>query len=98
MARRCATTSGVAPGSLATLYGNLFASATATASTIPLPFTLGGVSIAVNGKAAALLYVSPGQINFQVPYETAVGNATITVTNNGSTSAGFQFAVVLAAP
>jgi uncharacterized protein (TIGR03437 family) len=33
----------------------------------PLPTTLGGTSVTVGGIAAPLFYVSPGQINFQVP-------------------------------
>jgi uncharacterized protein (TIGR03437 family) len=92
----------LAPGSLASLFGTNLASGTATAAGIPLPFTLGAVSVSVNGYAAALAFVSPGQINFQIPYETAVTggnpNATVTVTNSGSVSAGFQFSVALASP
>jgi uncharacterized protein (TIGR03437 family) len=37
------------------------------ASTVPLPTELGGTSVMVNGRAAPLFYVSPGQINFQMP-------------------------------
>jgi uncharacterized protein (TIGR03437 family) len=88
----------LAPGSLASLYGTNLAFTSAMASSVPLPFTLDGVSVSVNGNAAALAFVSAGQINFQIPYETAVGNATVIVTNSGSASAGFQFSVALAAP
>jgi uncharacterized protein (TIGR03437 family) len=34
-----------------------------------LPTALGGVTVAVNGIAAPLYYVSAGQVNVQIPYE-----------------------------
>ncbi len=89
----------LAPGSLASLFGTNLASVTANASSVPLPFTLSGVSITVNGYAAALAFVSPGQINFQIPYEAAVvGTVTVVVTNGGTASAGFPFSEVPASP
>ena len=33
----------------------------------PLPFFLAGTSVTIGGRPAVLLYVSPGQINLQVP-------------------------------
>src|ERR1035438_8568169 len=68
--------SAVAPGSLASLYGQSLAAAAAQAGPLPLPFSLGGVMLAVTDSAGAqrnapLLYVSPGQINFLVPDNTA---------------------------
>jgi uncharacterized protein (TIGR03437 family) len=59
----------VAPGSLATLFGANLASVAAAATRLPLPATLGGATLRLNGIAAPLLYASPGQINFQVPWE-----------------------------
>lgn len=60
----------VAPGSLATLFIPTGATVTEQASP-PWPTRLGGISLSVgSGSAAALaqlLYVSPTQINFQVP-------------------------------
>ena len=88
----------LAPGSQATLYGSDLATSTATAPGPSAPFTLGGAKITVNGVAAAMLYASPTQINFQVPYETATGTATVVVTSDGFTSAGFPFSVVPASP
>ncbi|HEX4136397.1 MAG TPA: hypothetical protein VHY84_17415 [Bryobacteraceae bacterium] len=41
--------------------------------------------------------VSPGQINLQIPYETAAGAATVTVSANGQTSSSFQFLVTATA-
>jgi uncharacterized protein (TIGR03437 family) len=59
----------VAPGSLATLFGANLASVATAAPRLPLPATLGGATLRLNGIAAPLLYASPGQINFQVPWE-----------------------------
>src|SRR5438477_11643979 len=62
----------VSPGCLVTIFGSNLAPAPATASAVPLPSTLGGVSISVAGLAAPLLYVSPGQINALIPFETSL--------------------------
>ena len=45
------------------------ASSTRAATTVPLPTQIAGVSATVNGIPAGLYYVSPGQINLQVPWE-----------------------------
>ena len=50
-----------------------------------LPTTLSGVQVLVNSTPAALLYISPTQINFQVP-TGITGAATIQVINNGAAS------------
>jgi adhesin/invasin len=47
-----------------------------------------GFSVTIGGVNAPLYYVSPGQLNVQIPYETPVNEASIlTVNNNGSTAA-----------
>ena len=54
-------------GSIATIFGTNLASATAEATGVPLPWRLAGTSVSVDGNAAPLFYVSPTQINFQMP-------------------------------
>lgn len=62
---------------------------TAIATTQPLPTTLGGVKVAINGIDSGLFFVSNSQINFRVPSSVADGQAVITVTNaNGTTRSG----------
>jgi uncharacterized protein (TIGR03437 family) len=63
----------VAPGSLVSLFGvNLSAdTAAADASQDQLPTTLAGTEVYFNGIRAPLLYVSPTQINTQIPWEVA---------------------------
>ncbi len=76
----------VAPGSIISIFGaNLTTGETRLASTLPLPGTLGGATVTVNGRAAPLYYVSPGQINAQFPVEVSgTTSASVVV----STAAG----------
>jgi adhesin/invasin len=55
-------------------------------------------SVSVNGRAAPILYASPSQINFQVPWETQVGTASVTVTVDGAVSAAATVPVTAVAP
>jgi len=76
----------LAPGAIASLFGRNLGSETAGASLLPLPLTLAGASLSINGLAAPLFYVSPGQINFQVPLELAGQTAvTLRLTSGGQT-------------
>jgi len=90
-------TQAFAPGVLMTVFGAQLAAVTRSAGALPLPLELGGVSATVNGVSAPLYYVSPGQINVQVPYETGIGLAVLGVDNNGQV-ASFPFVVAPAAP
>lgn len=61
----------------------------APATLLPLPQTLAGTTVQVNGTAADLFYVSNVQVNFAIPSTVAVGPATVTVRNgNGVISTG----------
>jgi uncharacterized protein (TIGR03437 family) len=86
-----------APGMVLSVFGTNLAPSTLTAYTLPLPLTLGGVSATVNGIAAPLYYVSPGQLNIQLPYETTTGTALLAVVNNGQL-ATYSFPVTASAP
>jgi uncharacterized protein (TIGR03437 family) len=88
---------GSSPGELVTVYGTNLASTTAGSSGSPLPYTLGGVTATVNGLPAPLLYVSPTQINLQVPYEVGANLGTIGITNNG-VAGGEQIQILPASP
>ena len=74
----------VSGGDIVAIYGNQLAptGTSATNPSTPLAKTLGGVQVLVNGTPAPLFYVSPGQINFQVPY-TVNGGVTVQVVSNG---------------
>ena len=84
----------VTPGSLATIYLPTSATATERAAAPPWSTRLGSIGLEIRDKAGAahlapLLYVSPSQINFQVPPGTGLGEATLTlVAERGPTPAG----------
>jgi uncharacterized protein (TIGR03437 family) len=82
---------------LVSVFGTNLATSAQLASTLPLPLTMAGVSATVNGVAAPLLYVGPGQLNLQIPYETATGTALLAVSNNGLV-ATYSFPVSASAP
>jgi len=78
----------LAPNSIATIYGaNLSWTTHAVDSGDlvggTLPFTLEGVSVSVNGIFGGLFYVSPGQINFLIPYDVAALSAIVYVDRQG---------------
>ena len=87
----------ISPGALATVFGSNFALVNAGAQT-PLPTSVESVSVSVNGQLAPVLYVTPTQVNFQVPWETALGPATVTVVVNGGASNAVTVNVLGAAP
>ncbi len=81
----------LAPDTITALFGSFQTQTgqSAVATTQPLPTTLGGLKVSVNGTDAGLFFVSNSQINFRVPGNIADGLAVITVTNaNGTTRAG----------
>ena len=47
--------------------------------------SLGGTSVTINNRPAYLWYVSPGQINLQLPDDTATGSVSVVVTTAGGT-------------
>lgn len=71
-------------GTIAAVFGEFFADGLNFAPGAPLPTTLGGVRVLVNGTAAPLYFTSAGQINFQVPFETLGGDAIVQVERNGA--------------
>ena len=70
-----------APGMILSIYGDQFAEAVQAASVIPLPSILAKFEAFVNGVPAPLYYVSPKQVNIQIPYETGRGPAEVVVGN-----------------
>ena len=72
----------VAPGSIASIFGSDLAASLAQADSVPLSFSMADVSVSVNGMPAPLFFVSPGQINIQVPWNVlpdAADNGVATV-------------------
>jgi uncharacterized protein (TIGR03437 family) len=96
----------IAPGGLFSIFGNNLAASTAKAEAVPLPLDLGGVKVRVGGLDAPLLFVSPGQINAQMPYEAApcgpanagCAASAIVISSGGVSRAPIYATVVAAAP
>jgi uncharacterized protein (TIGR03437 family) len=72
----------LSPGSFGSIFGQNLANASASAS-VPYPTSLSVVQVLVNGSPVPVQFVSTGQINFLVPFNTALGNATFQVVLNG---------------
>jgi len=87
----------LAPGMQAAVYGAGLALSTSSAASLPLPLSLAGVSATVNGVSAPLYFVSPGQIDLQIPYETGRGAAILAIDNAGLV-AYFPVQVAVTAP
>lgn len=84
----------LASEAIATAFGSNLATTTLPALSTPLPTNIGGTSVSVRDSSgvaryAPLFYVSPTQVNYQIPEGTAAGTATVTITNgNGAAITG----------
>ena len=80
-----ASAASVAPGTLVSFFGTHLSDQTASAPlNAQLPLTLGGVQVYFNGVQSPLLYVSPTQINAQIPFNfgfssTGTANAWVRI-------------------
>ncbi len=82
----------VAPGSLVAIFGSDLASSLSVADSIPLSASLAGVTVTFNNSPAPIQFVSPTQVNAQIPWNllppgTQSGTATVVVTRDGRPSA-----------
>ncbi len=88
----------IARDSIAAGFGTSLSGTTKSSQTIVPPYQIDGVSLSVQGLAARLLFVSPGQINFIMPTGIASADSvSFTVNNNGLVSSG-KVKLVDAAP
>ncbi len=88
----------VAPGSIISITGPKLASETASGPASPLAQTLAGVTVTVGEQLLPLIFVSPGQINAQLPSSLAPGQYTLTVQSTGQPGAIGIFTVERNAP
>lgn len=73
----------VVPGSIFSVFGENLALRQVVASGAPLPDSIDGTFILINGRRVPLFFVSPQQINGFVPYELILGVATLQISANG---------------
>ena len=71
-------------GSVFALFGIDLATQEAQAISVPLKTTLLTTTVTVNGTPAPLFYVSPGQIDAQMPWEIPSGAVASVVVKNGT--------------
>src|SRR5262249_34605865 len=93
----------LATQSIVAAFGGGLSNGAEVATTLPLPETLGGTQVSVldsqgTERAAPLFFVSPTQINFQVPPGTAPGKALVTILKAGETVAAASPQIVRVSP
>jgi len=94
---------GLAVESIAAAFGSNMATSTEMASTLPLPTELAGVKLKVKDGAgterlAPLFFVSPAQINYQIPPGATLGLAGVTVTNGADVTAAGAVEIATVSP
>lgn len=87
----------IAPGGLISLYGQQFSPVNIATSQIPVPTALADSCLSVNGLPVPMLFVSPNQINAQMPFE-ASGNVTMILRTPGGVSDNYNTVVMPGAP
>ncbi len=93
----------LAAESIATAFGSSMASTTQTASSTPLPTEMAGTRVFVRDnigveRMAPLFFISPTQINYQIPQGTQPGSASITIFNGSGLSSTDSINIVNVAP
>jgi uncharacterized protein (TIGR03437 family) len=91
-------TQAFAPGGILSVFGTQLAPATGGAPMVPLPVQMAGVSATINGTPAPFYYVSPDQLNIQIPYEVTPNSAAVLVVNNNGQTASYSFVPEVVAP
>jgi len=79
------TATTISPGSWISIFGSNFATGTSVWNG-NFPTQLGNVVVTIDSRPAYLWYVSPGQINAQVPADSNTGGVTVAVTTPGGTA------------
>jgi uncharacterized protein (TIGR03437 family) len=90
-------TQPVAPGGLITVWGQQMSPISIATSQIPLPTALAQSCLVVNGALMPLLFVSPAQVNGQLPFNV-VGNSSISIHTPAGVSNNYMFTVLPTAP
>jgi len=83
----------IAPGSIISVFGQNLATSLQIGQTNPLAQAIGGITVTVGNYLLPLLFVSPQQINAQVPIELADGQYTLAVHQAGQEDVTGTFTV-----
>jgi uncharacterized protein (TIGR03437 family) len=88
----------VAPGSVVSIFGSNLASTTIAGALSPMVQTLAGVTARIGEQMLPLYFVSPTQINFQLPPDLPAGAQTATISSQGQPDVQVAFQVIADAP
>ncbi len=89
--------SDIAPGGLISVFGTQLSPVNMASSEIPLPTALANSCLSVNGEPLPVLFVSPTQVNAQMPFQ-AIGDVTLILHTPGGTSDNFNVVIEPNAP
>ena len=87
----------LAPGGIISSFGFNLAPGNFAAASIPLPNSLGGLTLLAGGRPAPLYFAGAGQLNAQLPFETPPGAVTQLIARVNGLHSVPQEAVVAAA-
>ncbi|MCC6342995.1 MAG: hypothetical protein IT166_12400 [Bryobacterales bacterium] len=90
-------TAAVAPGSLVSIFGANLSPINQATQLTPLPTALGESCLTVNGLPLPVVFVSPGQINGQIPFQVD-GNVSLILRTPGGVSDTFNLTILPTAP
>jgi uncharacterized protein (TIGR03437 family) len=89
--------SDIAPGGLISVYGTNLSPVNMASSEIPLPTALANSCLSVNGLPVPILFVSPDQVNAQIPFQ-AIGDVTLILRTPGGISNNYNLVIEPNAP
>ena len=77
----------LAPGTIVQIFGSGLAASPATPPSLP-PITINGTTVLIGGTAVPLYYVSPNQVNAELPFELLPGHEyqLLVIANGGYTT------------
>jgi uncharacterized protein (TIGR03437 family) len=76
---------GLGPGNIVQIYGSGLTGQIGSPAVLPLPTQVNNTSVLIGGVEAPLFYVSPTQIDAQIPFELTAGNQYQVIVNaNGA--------------
>jgi uncharacterized protein (TIGR03437 family) len=87
----------IAPGGLISVFGTNLSPVNMASSEIPLPTALANSCLSVNGQPVPILFVSPTQVNAQIPFQ-AIGDVTLILRTPGGISNNFNLVIEPNAP
>ena len=89
--------SPAAPGGLISIFGTALSPTNLATTQTPLPTALAQSCVSVNGQPMPLIFVSPTQVNAQMPFQ-AFGNVVMVVHTAGGVSPNYNLLVPSNAP